>query len=218
MLASDAQNTEFTGAHNPDDRLAVRFFIKPEQNNFETQEQGRPIFEDREMVRIEVPGDAKTVIETYVRDEHKQRFPRQWMAFQQSRTNPEFGTPLSQWPLVTPAQAEMLASVKFRTVESIATASDLQLQSVGMIAGMAPAAFRERARAYLKAAEGTADVEKMAQNLHERDEKIAEQAQLLAATQKQMLEMQEQLAKLAAKVADDKPAKGKAKNREAQEA
>lgn len=205
MLASDAQNPEFTGAHNPDDRLAVRFFIRPEQNNFRTQEEGRPIFEDREMIRIEVPGDAKTVIETYVRDEHKMRFPRQWMAFQQNRENPETGTPLREWPLVTPAQAEMLNAQKFRTVESIASASDLQLQSIGMIAGMAPSAFRERARAFLDNAKGNANVEHMAQQLSERDETIAAQGAQLAQLQAQMSRLLEQV---------DKAPRGRARKQE----
>jgi hypothetical protein len=192
MLASDDQNPAFTGAHNPDDRLAVRFFIKPEQNNFRTQEEGRPVYEDREMVRIEVPGDARTVIETYVREEHKQRFPRQWLAFQTNRENPETGTPLSEWPLLSASQAEMLKAQKFRTVESIAHASDLQLQSIGMIAGMAPHSFRERARAFLDAASGTADVERMAQELAERDAKLAEQAEAIRLMQQQMAALMQQ--------------------------
>lgn len=186
MLASDAQNPHFTGAHNPDDRLAVRFFIQAEQNNYLSQQEGRPVFEDREMVRIEVPGDSKTVIVTYVRDEHKQRFPRQWMAFQANRENPETGTPLSEWPQLSASQGEMLRAVKFRTVESIANASDLQIQSVGMIAGMAPHALRERARAFLDSAKGSADVQRMAQELLERDEKLVEQARQLAQLQEQM--------------------------------
>ena len=186
MLASDSQNTEFTGAHNPDDRLAVRFFVKPEQNNYQSQQEGRPIYEDREFVRIEVPGDAKTIIETYVRDEHKLRFPRQWMAFAMNRENPETGTPLSEWPQVTASQSEMLKAQKFRTVESIANASDLQLQSIGMIAGMAPMSFRERARAFLAAASGTADVQRMAAELVERDQKLAEQAEALRLLQEQV--------------------------------
>lgn len=186
MLASDAQNAQFTGAHNPDDRLAVRFFLKAEQNNFLSQQENRPVFEDREFVRIEVPGDAKTVIETYVREEHKLRFPRQWMAFQMNRENPETGTPLAEWPLLSASQAEMLKAIKFRTVESIANCSDLQCQSIGMIGGMAPSALRERARAFLAAAHGTADVQKMAQELLERDQKLAEQAEALRKLQEQM--------------------------------
>jgi hypothetical protein len=186
MLASDDMNPQFVGAHNPDDRLAVRFFLKAEQNNFLSQQEGRPVFEDKVFVRIEVPGDAKTVIETYAREEHQRRFPRQWLSFQANRENPETGTPLSDWPLITASQAEMLKAQKFRTVESIANASDLQLQSIGMIAGMAPKAFQERARAFLAAASGTADVQRMAQELAERDEKLAAQAAQLAQIQEQM--------------------------------
>ena len=78
MLASDLNNPEFVGASNPDARLSVVFFSKPLKNNFRTEQEGRPIFDDCDMVRIYVPGDDKNIVETFVRDDHKRRFPLQW--------------------------------------------------------------------------------------------------------------------------------------------
>ena len=164
MLASDAQNPNFVGAHNPDAALAVRFYSRAVQNNFETSKQGRPIFQDVDYIEITTPGNQLNIIDTPVREQHKMRFPLQWAAYQNAHSGDqrEIGTPLKQWPLLTLAQAEELRGIKFFTVEGIANASDLQINNIGMIGGMAPQALRERAKAYLQAAAGTANVEHQA--------------------------------------------------------
>ena len=148
LIASDANNPEFQGAHNPDSRLAVKFYSKTVPNKFESEKQGRPIFFDLDYVQIFVPGDNTSVIDQPVREDHKQRFPLQWARYNNNRSENthEIGTPLTQWPRITPAQAEELRALKFYTVEGIANASDASLQSIGMIAGMAPYAFREHAQ------------------------------------------------------------------------
>ena len=175
MLASDLNNPEFAGAINPDSRLAVRFYSKPMQNNFRTAQEGRPIFEDRDFVRIEVPGDRTSIIDTFAMPEHQERFPIQWARYKNNKGDPqEVGTPLSQWPLITASQAEELKALKFRTVDAIATASDAQLQNIGMIGGMAPTAMRLRAQAFLAAAKDTAFPQNQAAEIAKRDEEIAE--------------------------------------------
>src|SRR5574343_577337 len=154
MIASDADNTQFQGAHNPDSRLAVRFYVRPVLNEFETEAQGRPIYRDVDYVEIFVPGDNNTIIDQPVREDHKKRFPLQWAHFQNKHANDtrEIGTPLSEWPQVTKAQVEELRALKFYTVDSIANASDQNIMRLGMIAGMSPYAFREKAQQFLKVA------------------------------------------------------------------
>lgn len=192
MLASDIANKEYVGASNPDSRLAVRFYSRPVQNNFETQKQGKPVFQDVDMVHIEIPGDKNSVIDTFARQHHVDRFPIQWARYKNAHGElQETGTPLSAWQLITAAQAEELKAQKFRTVESIAGASDAQLQSIGMVAGMAPLSFRARAQAWLAAAKDSAIVQTQAADLLKKDQQIAE---LVAAQQK----MQEQLDKVIA--------------------
>lgn len=191
-LASDLDNKDFVGATNPDSRLAVVFYKKPVQNEFESQRQGRPIFFDADFVRIQVPGDTTTAIDTFAREEHKQRFPLHWARYQNSQgaDAKEIGTPIDQWPMISKSQCEELRAIKFHTVESIATASDLQLQSIGMIAGMSPFAFRDRAARFLKVA---------------HDDSVANEAEGRAAAAEEknreleakLLALQEQVSKLA---------------------
>lgn len=176
MLASDLNNPEFQGAiANPDSRLSVVFYNRPVQNNFKTEKEGRPIFEDVSFVRITLPGDSNNIIDTPVRDEHKQRFPIQWARFENSRAGDGqmIGTPLSAWPLITAAQAEELKALKFMTVEQVAGAADSQLQRLGMVAGMSPYAFRERAQRYLKIAKEEADTHQSEARIKELEEEVA---------------------------------------------
>lgn len=197
-VASDLDNTDFAGAVNPDSRLAVQFYTRPLQNEFESDKQGRPIFQDVDFVKIFVPGDTTTIIDVPVREEHKKRFPLHWAHFQNKHggDSKEIGTPLSQWPRLSASQVEELRALKFYTVENIAAASDANLQRLGMVAGMSPYAFRDHAIRFLNIAKGDAS----AQAAEERVKALeAENAKLREDTEKKMAELQAQMAAIAPK-------------------
>lgn len=170
QLASDANNPQFVGASNPDDVLSVTFYMRSERNNFESEKQGRPIFYEVPYVIIQAPGNQLSIIDTEARDDHKVRFPRQWAVFQNSQLPPEAqqtGTPLEHWPALSRAQAEEYKGRKFFTVEQIANASDLQIQSLGMNAQ----SLRQKARAFLAVAKDTALAQAQAAEIQKlRDE------------------------------------------------
>lgn len=172
MLASDDQNPQFTGARNPDDILHVVFFMRSEQNNFETEKQGRPIFYEIPYVRIQIPGNQLSIIETPAIADHKKRFPRQWAHFQNINTVAEsvIGTPVEQWPALTRSQAEELRAVKFFAVEQIANCSDQQLQTLGMNGPM----LRQKAIAFLASAKDTALAQSQAAELQRKDQEITD--------------------------------------------
>lgn len=183
MLASDMNNPNFVGATNPDSALVVKFHKVAVQQTYETNKQGRPIFQDVDYIQIYTPGNQLNVIDTVVRPEHKARFPVQWANYiaTQGTGDQVVGTPVSAWPFLTASQAEEFKAVKFFTVEQIANASDGQLQNLGMIGGANPHMIRERAKAYLAAAAGVAPVEAQATELAETKEQLkALQAQINA--------------------------------------
>jgi hypothetical protein len=199
-IASDSDNPHFQGAYNPDSRLAVRFHVKAVPNEFETNAQGRPIFTDVEYVEIFVPGDNNTIIDQPVREDHKKRFPIQWAHFQNKhgKDTREVGTPLAEWPQVTASQVEELRAMKFYTVDSIANASDQNIQRIGMAAGMSPYAFREKAQQFLKVASGVSvagEAEKRASEAEARNAELTRQLlennAKLAALQDQMTQLLE---------------------------
>lgn len=194
MIASDDANPQFAGATNPDARLYVRFYIKPLENSFQTAKQGRPVFDDTEFVHIEVPGNRLSIIDTIANDSHRQQFPLQYARFKnENAVEQTSGLPVEHWTQVTRSQAEMLKALKFRTVEQIAEASDAQIQSVGMVGGMDPMAFRAKAKRFLMAAQGTADLEA----------KAAEEE----AAKKRIAELEEQVRKLTEIAMAPEPAK-----------
>jgi hypothetical protein len=199
---------------NADSRLAVQFYKKAVKQEFESNEAGRPIFKEFDFVRIMIPGDNLTEIDTYARDSHKQRFPRQWAHYQNQTQGHQdiIGTPIDQWPQITRAQAEELRGLKFPTVESIADCSDQQLQRIGMVAGMSPHNFRQKAKAFLNLATESAEVsarEAEMQALREENDKIK------AETDAKLAAMQEQMSALLAAVAEKKPRTRKTKVAEA---
>jgi hypothetical protein len=193
-----------------DSRLAVQFYKKSMKQEDASNEAGRPIFKEFDFVRIMIPGDNLTEIDTYAQESHKQRFPRQWAHYQNQTAGHEnvVGTPLDQWPQITRSQAEELRGLKFYTVEAIADCSDQQLQRIGMVAGMSPHNFRLKAKAFLNLANDSAEVaqrEAELQALRQENDKIK------AETDAKLSKMQEQMEALLAAVAEKTPKSRKPK-------
>jgi hypothetical protein len=138
-----------------DSRLAVTFYKRSMKQDDESMAAGRPIFKEFDFIRICVPGDSLTEIDTYAQESHKARFPRQWAHYQNQNAGHEqiVGTPIEEWTIISRSQADELKGIKFHTVESVANASDLQIQRIGMIAGMNPYSFRDKAKAFLNLAD-----------------------------------------------------------------
>ena len=172
--------------NNPDSRLNVKFYQRAINNEFKSALEGRPIMEMRDFIVIEVPGDNLTVIDTFAVDEHKKRFPVQWARYQNEKTDGDVeGTLLHDWPILNAAVAAELKHFRFYTVEQIAEASDAQLNTLGMAAGMSPLALRDKAKAFLSSAKGSALVQQQADELRKRDDELsAMKAQLAELTNK----------------------------------
>jgi len=200
--------------NNADSRLQVRFYKRPVQQEHESLEAGRPIFKEFDFVHICVAGDTLTEIDTYALPSHKTRFPIQWANYMNrvGANEPDIvGTPVSEWPIVSKSQAEELRALKFHTVEAIAHASDLQLQRMGMAAGMSPYAFRDKAKAFLNLATNAAETDKRESEINSLKEELVkkdlETAKIKAETDAKLAQMQEQMAAILAAVGEKKPRK-----------
>jgi hypothetical protein len=200
--------------NNADSRLQVRFYKRPVQQEQESLEAGRPIFKEFDFVHICVAGDTLTEIDTYALPSHKTRFPIQWANYMNrvGANEPDIvGTPVSEWPIVSKSQAEELRALKFHTVEAIAHASDLQLQRMGMAAGMSPYAFRDKAKAFLNLATNAAETDKRESEINSLKEELAkkdlETAKIKAETDAKLAQMQDQMAAILAAVGEKKTRK-----------
>lgn len=184
-----------------DTRLAVNFYKKAVENPVKTEMEGRPIYEDRIFVRILVPGDNLSIIDTYAHEDHKKRFPVQWAHFMNKQGDDESisGTPLSQWPLISTTQAEELRGMKFYTVEQVATASDQQITRIGMLTGMSPYTFRDKAKSFLNLAQESAEKDKRDAEIKALQE---QNAKIKAESDEKMLKLQTQIEVLMASMAE----------------
>jgi len=165
-----------------DKRLFVTFFSEAVQNESQTLEQGRPIFDDVDMIRIMYPGSKDTTVGV-AHYGYQQRFPKQWAQYKAEQDQTTSGTPLSSVPWLTKAQVAEMLAMNLRSVEQLAGMPDNVAQRF-----MNHHALKQQAQAYLDAAAGAAPLLKMTAELSKRDEQIAElQAQmatLLAAQPK----------------------------------
>lgn len=122
---------------------------------YRSEQEGRKIFEDRAFVKIISPGMPHSIPCEEVTEEHKQRWPREWEAFKTGMELAAIGTPLEQWPQVTPATVMMLKAMHIRTVEELASVNDVVVQSLGT----GGRDLREKAKRTIALAESTAPME-----------------------------------------------------------
>lgn len=180
--------------------LWVEFVNEAVRNNYKSDMEGRPIFDDVVLTRIRIPGDATTEICRPLLEEDKRRFPLQWAHFinKQGQSEAVTGTPIAELPGISKAVVENLRALKFYTVEQVAQASDAAVSNLQMTVGMAPLAFRERCQRYLAAANQNVVSSRYEHELAERDAKLAamqgmiKQMQETLAAQQEMIAMQEE--------------------------
>jgi DNA-binding transcriptional regulator of glucitol operon len=195
---------------NANGMLVVFFYKKSTQNEQRTLDEGRPIFENTVFIKKMVPGDQLSIIDRPMYESDKNEFPMQWAHFQNKVGSDQviIGTPLVEWPLLTTAQAEELRAMKFYTVENVAEASDAQIMKLGMMAGMSPHNFRDKAKAFLNKAKDVADDSKRQEEIdilkQELAQKAEENAKIKAETEAKLATMQEQMTAILAAVGTKK--------------
>jgi hypothetical protein len=156
----------------------VRFYQKEVKHEFNSEKEGRPIYFMADFVRIEIPGNTFSVIDTLANKGHQMAYPQQWAMYQNEKKelgdDVVEGTMLADWPTLTSAQARELKHYHFYTVEQVSGASDAQLNTISTIIGMGGHAFREKAQNYLKRAKDSAIVDAQSEELRKRDAEIQE--------------------------------------------
>ena len=165
-----------------DDKTFAQFYMRSVQDKVETVAQGRPIFVEKPYIKIMVPGDKDNIVDRPVRSTDKERYPRQWQAFEQKLEQPLEGTPLAEWPGLTRAQVDELAFFGVKTVEALASLADAQAQKF-----MGIQALKAKANDYLEAAKTNAPLDQLREENMMLQNKLAaleDQIAQLAAEQK----------------------------------
>lgn len=163
-----------------DARLHVEFHRVPVLHPFKSQQAGRAIYEERDFVRIHIPGDKNNIIDRPVDAIDEMRFADKLAKWRAGQAQAVDGTPLSALPTMTPAKVAEYGYFQIKTVEQLAGAADNLGQKF-----MSFQADKARAKAFLEVAAGNAPVEKMNAELAKRDEQIETLKTMVEALQAQ---------------------------------
>lgn len=133
-----------------EDTCFPRFFKESVQNVIASQQAGREIWEDVEMVEILMPGNLLTRPVCKVTDEHRQRWPKAYELFKREEEYRPEGKPLEEWAVLRPAMVKELKALDFHTIEAVAAMTEQAIQRIGMGAR----SIKSKAQAYLEEQQG----------------------------------------------------------------
>jgi hypothetical protein len=169
METYDGDPNIFTRANAGDDSLFVVFYMGVIRNEARTIEEGRPIFDDVECVRIIIPGDKNNVLDRPANARDKQRFSKQYSMFKAglSEDDQVSGTRLTEWPFLSRGQAEELKHLGIKTVEQLAEVRD---DIVSRVPGLTT--LKQNASAWLGKAKGAAEAAKTAKLIADQQSQI----------------------------------------------
>ncbi len=158
------------------------FFKQPVQNNFKTKQEGRPIFEEQDYIRIVIPANKLESPVRPVRDEDKEKWPREWARYQRGEQEAVEGTPLDALTQLSGSRKQELKALNIHTVEHLAAVGDQNLMNMGMGARQE----RDAAKAFLAMAKDqsaftklTADNEYMRGQIELMQERLDEALALI---------------------------------------
>lgn len=86
----------------------------------------------KDFVEIMFPGDSRTVVHRQVKEDDKNRFPKQWSAYQAGEEFKADGFPLEQWDQVDEGMVRDLNHKRIYTVEQLAAVTDQNLSNIGL--------------------------------------------------------------------------------------
>jgi len=173
----------------------VAFFKnEPRLDKGASEKEGRPIYVDREVCVIRIPGDGNRVVVqpadhgkwetdpiTKARRlvTFKERFSRQYEQFKAGEAQSQAGTPLNELPFLTEAKRRELRAVGVLTAENLAALEGNQLKSLGQ----GGRKLKDQAEAFLLNAQGLVDTLGMTNQIAEQAKQIEALSAKIAALQ-----------------------------------
>jgi hypothetical protein len=163
---------------NEASRIVATFENFPVINEARSKDEGRPIFDDMEVVRIHMGGDrlqapvfpAWAEVPGGIEDEdtgltrpgtYAEKYAKQYEQFKKGERQTKSGTPIEALPFLTPAKMKELKGLNIYTAEALADLDGQPLKTLGQ----GGRDWKNQAQAYLDNAAGSANVTKMASEL-----------------------------------------------------
>lgn len=119
---------------NPNNNQGVyaHFYLTTREDPVQSAAAGRPIYVEKEYVKILSAGSANNIIDKPVSEIERNRFPDQYAKFKAGDKEQIIGTPLAEVPWITRAQVDELLYRKIRTLEQLAALDDQHCNVPGM--------------------------------------------------------------------------------------
>jgi hypothetical protein len=161
------------------------FMAIPVKDERATEETGKATYKEFEIVQIRVAGDMNSVAAHPVDDAIKERFAAQYEKWKTSRVARTVdGTPLKEWPLLSPIQIAEFDSLGIYSVEHVAGLSDHLVTKIqdGRV-------WRSKAEAWLASAKDNAAAAKFGaenERLRESNAELKSEMASLAARLKSL--------------------------------
>lgn len=168
------------------DHLVIPMFkVHTQENKAKSKEAGRPIFDDMEVVEVRFAGDRNKVsvfpahvICSTVMDEdgdyrpmtYAERWKEQYARFKAKQQQVMEGTPVDELPFLTQAKRSELKALNIYTAETLAALDGTPLKTLGQ----GGRELKNQAQAYLDNASGTANVTRMASEIEDLKQLVAE--------------------------------------------
>lgn len=148
--------------HGNDSNLFVEFEKQPVKNNFKSEAEGRPVFDEVEFITIHFAGDKTKKVHRKVTEEDKKRFKPQYQSFVENGKVSQVGFPIEEWAAITRSEAAEMKAIGIHTVESLAAMPETGLSWLGA------RSLKQKAENWLKSASGdNATVLKLTSELEE---------------------------------------------------
>jgi hypothetical protein len=170
-MASIAQQGFGMVQYGPgDDKLIVGFYKKSVHNVAQSRLEGKPVYEGRDYVKIEHPGEGNlNRVDRPVQESDMRRWPRHWAHYQAGITQIPDGIPLSLLFPDKPQIVDMMRGYNIHTVEQL---SNLSAQAISTV-GMGAQDWVNAAKRYMERADKGVSHHQHEKALADRDQKIA---------------------------------------------
>lgn len=151
-----------------DSQQVVLFYVKSVFDAAASAAKGSRQYKNENWVRMCPPGEKLNIVDRPVKEEDTHRFPRQWNAFLQNKTQVPEGTPIDLLFPNNPAIADNLKAFGVFTIQQCANLSAHALDSIGM----GSQNWKNMAVQYLESAKSGSAFLQMRTEMDKKDQQI----------------------------------------------
>jgi hypothetical protein len=161
-------------------KMAVFFHAVQVRNNFKSDVEKRPIFEERIFIKKLVPGDSTLVVDRPMREQDMEDYPIEWARYEQKKEQKVAGTPIDAWMAISETQKAEFKALNIFTIDQFANLPDVAGDKI-----MGFNDLRSKARAFIMVAQDSQMMDKIRAEMDKKMEaQEAELAELRAMINK----------------------------------